>query len=155
MSTSSDCSVRKWPVGKQESPKLLQPESPSLSVLTRQIRQGLSREDLAAVGGELSVDDRGDLWLPRRAVDSHHGLEQIAAALLSQRGERKIWLLGQAESPRGCRVFNFAAGRVMDCYVDGRGILIVIQPCQLPTCTAMVRRGMPRNPWLGKIHLCR
>jgi hypothetical protein len=123
-------------------------------VTSRQVTAGLGPEDLELTGGELAVDVHGELWLPTTEFATIE-LQRLAAALLSERGKEKIWPLGETDSSTRCRVFNFAAGRIVDCSLDRGGLSIVIQPCQFPTSTAIVRRGMPRNPWLCKISLCR
>jgi hypothetical protein len=50
-------------------------------------------------------------------------------------------------------VTGFAAGSVVDCSRNGNMMSIVVQACTIQTCTGLLRNGMARNPWIGKLIL--
>lgn len=125
--------------------------------LTQQVLQSLAAGDLVALGGQFALGDGGGLPLaaaPAAVAGQLAGLQQ---ALLAIRGQKRIWPLGSLVAPADqgeCRVEGFAAGCVVDCRQETESSLaVVVQPCTLRTCTALVGSGAARNPWIGKLIL--
>ncbi|MCA9249296.1 MAG: hypothetical protein KDA42_19375, partial [Planctomycetales bacterium] len=72
------------------------------------------------------------------------------------RGQKRVFPLGEILSANdgssGLRVRQFAAGRVVDCYTEMNGTLIlIVQPTLMQTATALARTGQSPNPWIGKV----
>ncbi|MFV2070412.1 MAG: hypothetical protein ACC645_25890, partial [Pirellulales bacterium] len=120
--------------------------------LEHQIRYGLTDDDLQWTGGVIVHQG-----ITQQAIattePSAASLATLHRALRSIRGEKRIWPVGD---PGTSSIFGFTALCVVECQEGEPGTLeLVIQPCVLQTCTAMVRAGEPRNPRIGKIVLTR
>ena len=127
------------------------------SLLAQQVTQGLTSGDLAALGGGFTMGDNGQLPLAAAPPPDCGQMVALRQALLAIRGQKRIWPLGTflaSGNQRMCRVEGFAAGCVADCLMETESCLaIVVQPCLLETCTALVSNGKARNPWIGKLIL--
>jgi hypothetical protein len=120
------------------------------SDLDRCIERGYNSKDLQALGGELAFGD-GPLELP--VINTAFDVPTVNS-LLAIRGEKRVWLLGdRPDESRRSSLSGFFAARVISCSVMGDNVEIVIQPCVLATCTALVGNGWPHNPWIGKAML--
>jgi hypothetical protein len=116
----------------------------------RQIRQGLSRYDLDSIGGAI-VHQGVTRQATAMAEPSAMSLAELHQALCDIRGKKRIWLVGNLQTGS---IVGFTAGCVVVCEKTETGTLeLVLQPCVLHTCTALVRAGEPRNPRIGKIVL--
>ncbi len=115
---------------------------------------GYSYQDLEYLGGEFALGENGELRLAGTPVAESGVLTACQSSLLVIRGQKRIWSLGSWNTKAGQIVVSFAAGRVLECYNSGEaGLQIVVQPCTLQTCTALVHSSAPPNPWLGKLVL--
>jgi hypothetical protein len=122
----------------------------------QQIARGLGADDLAAIGGELVLGPDGTLELPAASAPDAAEATALRAALLAIRGQKRIWPVGSVLTVGGepsCQVTGFVAGCVVNCFVDGQSLDIVVQACTIPTCTGVLRSGIARNPWIGKLIL--
>jgi hypothetical protein len=145
------------PPGEANARWLALPAAPvDFASVGRQIAQGLSAGDLAAAGGELVLDPDDTVL---SAADSAPNASETAAlrtALLAIRGQKRIWPIGNLVTvgdETSCQVTGFVAGCVVDCTFDGESLDIVVQACTIQTCTGVLRSGMARNPWIGKLIL--
>jgi len=133
---------------------------PDYALLQEQIVQGLTAEHLEALGGELALDRDGRLRLFGIDLWNAAQLNKVGQMLLDVRGQKRIWPTGTRSADRsdnsGCEIEGFMAGSVVDGYLETDTCLtIVVQPCLLQTCTALVGTGKDRNPWIGKLVLDR
>jgi hypothetical protein len=133
---------------------MFHPRPEDAADLERTIEKGCDSNDLEALGGELSFGS-GPPALPALELDRDVQSINAVESLLRIRGEKRIWLLSdRPDASARCSLSGFVAGRVVACSLtNDAGIEIVVQPCQLVTCTAMVAAGWPHNPWLGKVML--
>ncbi|HUT09538.1 MAG TPA: pilus assembly protein TadG-related protein [Thermoguttaceae bacterium] len=133
---------------------------PDYALLREQIVQGLTAEDLETLGGELALDQDGRLRLSGIDLSNTGQLNKLGQMLLDVRGQKRIWPTGKRGSDwrnnAVCEIEGFMAGSVVDGYLETDACLtIVVQPCLLQTCTALVGTGKDRNPWIGKLVLDR
>ncbi len=116
----------------------------------RQIRQGLSHDDLRLVGGAIVYQGVAQ-QATAMAEPSAASLAELHRALCDIRGKKRIW---PVSDPQTGSIAGFTTGCVVACEKTEAGTLeLVLQPCVLHTCTALVRAGEPRNPRIGKIVL--
>jgi len=130
------------------------------ALLQEQIARGLTAEDLENLGGELALDHDGRRRLAGIELWNTGQLNKLGRALLDVRGQKRIWPTGRRGSDWGnsaaCEIEGFLAGSVVDAYLETDSCLtIVVQPCLLQTCTALVGTGRDHNPWIGKLVLDR
>jgi hypothetical protein len=124
--------------------------------LREQIAIGFDDHQLAQLGGEFGLPRQGELRLPGIALPASAMCDPLRAWLQAICGQPRIWTWGDWEAAdASCRITGFLAARLVDCYLSDDGLHVAIQPCFLQTCTAMVRSGELRNPWLGKLALIR
>lgn len=122
----------------------------------RQVQDGLGPADLRELGGQLAIPPGGSLMVPR-GEEFEVLLSDLAVKV---RGVRRAWPLYRARHSdnSGGELFElagFAAGCVVDAYIeDGRWCLIV-QPAVLVSRTALVHPAAGWNPWLGRLALVR
>jgi hypothetical protein len=126
----------------------------NLTDLERCIERGYNSSDLQTLGGELAFGN-GPLELPIIELALDVPAPSVAKSLLAVRGEKRIWLLGDRPNELGhCNLSGFVAGRVVSCsQTADAGLEVVVQPCVLATCTALVGADWPRNLWIGKAML--
>ena len=118
--------------------------------VARQIRQGLSRDDLDLVGGAI-VHQGIARQATAMAEPSAASLAELHRALCDILGKKRIWPVGDLQTGS---IAGFTAGCIVVCKKTETGTLeLVLQPCVLHTCTALVQAGEPRNPRIGKIIL--
>jgi Flp pilus assembly protein TadG len=126
--------------------------------VARQVQTGLTYLDLAGTdfAGALLLDDglKSDppeqknyrrLPLLELAPD---GLEEIAAALRSQVGRPRVWMLyarGADRREDEVKVIGFAAGRVVGITAESGVLTVIIRPCELATGTAVT--DYTRRDW--------
>jgi hypothetical protein len=128
----------------------------TLQAIERQATQGLDSNDLSALGGQFALGQDGTLSVPLAPGFSTENGVALQAALMTIRGQRRLWPLGSivaGSDPPTCQVTGFVAGCVVDCTLEGDSLAIVIEACSLQTCTGMMRSGTARNPWIGKLIL--
>jgi hypothetical protein len=123
------------------------------TAIPRQITAGVNSDDLAGLGGELALSAGGSLDVPAALTPDASQATALQAALLASRGQPRVWPLGSLSTGGSCQVTGFAAGCVVDCTVTADALEIVVQPCTIQTCTALLRSGTARNPWIGKLIL--
>lgn len=128
-------------------------QSPSaLSAWAQQVATGLTAEDLAATDGELVASPTQRYpALASDQVDPAAVCELVKSIV----GQRRIVPLGRHDAhSNSLKISGFAAGTVVDCYLDDdRSLIVLIQPGALETATAVVDATAPPNPWLGKVVL--
>lgn len=122
---------------------------------TRQVQDGLTTADLTELGGQLAVPPGGSLMVPR-GEEFEAMLPDLAATV---RGTRRAWPLYRARhSDSGGDWFElagFAAGCVVDGYVEDGRTCLIVQPAVLVSRTALVHPAATWNPWLGRLALVR
>lgn len=121
----------------------------------RQMRDGPGEMDLVELGGALAVPPGGSL-LVAGASEFEGMLPELAWQI---RGLRRAWPLYQARhAAAGAVQFElagFAAGCVVDVYVEEGRVCLVVQPAVLVSRTALVHSAAGWNPWLGRLALVR
>ncbi len=132
-------------------------QAPEWGVVEDHVLHGLTLEHLAELGGQFALGSDGRLVLATAPQPSANDLSSLRAALLAVRGKPRVWPVGDrlAESSGGglCQVVDFVAGSVVACEIEDGCLKIVIQPCLIETCTALVGEGRSRNLWIGKLVL--
>lgn len=130
---------------------------------SRQIRQGVVRDDLLEFGGELVLawDDRlfvpGEIFGPQ---SSDPELKNLLAAVeqLAKRPEPRIWPLYQAMQPAGTNVpptvvvTGFVAARLARVRLSDApypNLELILEPCALITNTAVTDASRRRTDGLG------
>jgi hypothetical protein len=167
--------------GNDDNARLAVVGTESVADAARQVRTGMTRQDLAGRGGQLLLEDRpgmvNQMVLPRFRQLSPDDLGHLAVALedLVISGERRVWLLysgvdADLAEVSGCthgslRVPGFVVARVMQVERQGSGsslkqVKVVLQPSMKITDTAetdVARRTKgPRtiyNPYISKVRL--
>jgi hypothetical protein len=132
------------------------PGATDFNALARQVSQGLAASDLAAIGGQFAFGQGETLSIPAASAPAAGPAGALQDVLLGIRGQKRIWPIGSVMTQGGhpvCLVTGFVAGCVADCSLDGNCLTIVVQACTIQTCTALLRSGTPRNPWIGKLIL--
>lgn len=118
----------------------------------QQLATGLTAADLAATDGELvaSATQRYPVLVSDQ-VDPAAVCELVQSIV----GQRRIVPLGRHDAQtNSLKINGFAAGTVVDCYLDDdQSLVVIIQPGALETATAVVDATAPPNPWLGKVVL--
>jgi hypothetical protein len=154
----------------------------STNDLKRQIRDGIAREDLLPMGGQLLLDGPSTKLINQRVLPrfkhlTGEDLKRIAEALqhLVSTGERRIWLLysrvdvdslkGHGTDYGSMLVQGFVSAQVMHVEIQGTDagpgrLLITLQPSMKITATAVTdasRRHLgPRtihNPYICKVRI--
>lgn len=121
--------------------------------LRRQVTDGLTASDLAGTGGEFVLDEDGVLPVLAASTPDSAQAAALHDALLSIRGQRRIWPVGNIAGLPSCQVTGFVAGCVVDCRLDGGQLTLVVEACTFQTCTGVLRSGTARNAWIGKLIL--
>ncbi len=124
--------------------------------LGAQVEVGLETVDLPNVGGQIALGTDGAVSLPAAASPDATQADRLLSAMMSIRGQKRIWPLGQMDATAGqpaYRVTGFAAGSIVDCSRNANTLTIVVQGGTIQTCTGLLRSGMARNPWIGKLIL--
>jgi hypothetical protein len=121
---------------------------------SRQFLDGPVAADLAALGGELAVPPGGAL-----VVGGASEFEALLVGLAGQvLGVRRAWPLYRSRQTAGGEAFElagFAAGCIVDVYVEDGRTCLVVQPAVLVSRTALVHPAAGWNPWLGRLSLVR
>ncbi len=124
---------------------LLQLGTEDLGGLARQLRQGVSKQDLAGFGGGLIVpaDPRGlavpgGPWNGDEAAPEWDDFREALRALHRQ-GERRIWPLYIGfDSETGMPLITgFVAARIVDITEEGGSLNLTLQPCMISTPAAV------------------
>ena len=125
--------------------------------IRRQFENGLSREDLASLGGELSlIQGPIDVW----ASGDFEGIP--TEELKKQVGQRRLFpLYSPAEDSEAgtVQLTRLVAGRIMDVIESEDGVNVIIQPGVVATRTAVLDEAAllagetDGNPYLYKISL--
>ena len=126
------------------------------NAIVLQVNDGIQPVDLTGIGGELALGTDGVLLIPAAAEPNFAQADMLLTALLSIRGQRRIWPVGSLDTSGGqptCRITGFVAGCVVDGSRNSNVISIVVQACTIQTCTGLLRSPMARNPWIGKLIL--
>lgn len=124
--------------------------------LALQITQGFEAADLMGVGGELALGSNGTLLLPLAPTPNAEQADTLLASLMAIRGQKRIWPQGSVVTVGGqsqCQVTGFVGGCVVNCSRDAGCLTVIVQACTIQTCTGLLRSGMARNPWIGKLIL--
>lgn len=101
--------------------------------------QGLGEREIAQLAAPLG----------KPAAMDEQALMQTLAAL---KGTKRVWPLGAKNSQGSLELTGFAAGQVVECYINEQAeIELIIQPCVLTTETAILGDGVEENPWIGKL----
>ncbi|HEX8199176.1 MAG TPA: hypothetical protein VF590_01720, partial [Isosphaeraceae bacterium] len=123
--------------------------------VARILADGVRPADLSVWSGQFALEDEaGALDVAGRAeVDAG-----VVDGLRSIVGAGRVWPLAGPRVDAGAEavfpVVDFGAGRVVAAWVDDAGrAVVVVQPTQLVTATALVRAGRPANRWIGKVSL--
>jgi hypothetical protein len=125
-------------------------------VLALQVRDGIEDVDLQGIGGEIALGIDGTYSIPAAAAPNVAQADQLVSTLLAIRGQKRIWPVGSlvaGDNQSTCRITGFVAGCVVNCTRNDSSLTIVVQGCTLQTCTGLLRTGMARNPWIGKVVL--
>jgi hypothetical protein len=122
----------------------------------RQLQEGLRPADLAELGGQLAVPPGGTLTLSG-AGEFEALLPSLAGNVLGLRRAWPLYLSRQSSGSGGeeFELAGFAAGSVVDAYVDNGRSCLVVQPAVLVSRTALVHATAGWNPWLGRLCLVR
>jgi hypothetical protein len=121
-----------------------------------QVTEGFENVDLMGIGGEMALGPDGTLLLPTAPAPNAAQADTLLASLLAIRGQKRIWPRGSLVTVGGqplCQVTGFVGGCVVDCSRSANCLTIVVQACTIQTCTGLLRSGMARNPWIGKLIL--
>jgi hypothetical protein len=101
--------------------------------------QGLGDQEIAQLAAPLA---------PPTAMDE----QALMQALAALKGTKRVWPLGAKNSQGSLELTGFAAGQVVECYINEQAeIELIIQPCVLTTETAILGDGVGENPWIGKL----
>lgn len=119
-------------------------------------REGLSRGDLSAYGGEFVLYGP---TLTMAVLPTMPG--ELAYGLMYIIGSTRAWPLADEVSTSSeipsCQVVGFAAGRIMTVRrtpdTQNTTWEIVVQPTTLVSSQAVTGSAAPRNPWIGKLEL--
>ncbi|MBA4016596.1 MAG: hypothetical protein C0483_05360 [Pirellula sp.] len=119
-------------------------------------REGLSRGDLSAYGGQLVLNGP---TLNMAVLPAMPG--ELAYGLMDIIGSTRAWPLADAVSASSeypsCEVVDFAAGRIVAVRrtpdTQNSTWEIVVQPTTLVSSQAVTGSATPRNPWIGKLEL--
>jgi hypothetical protein len=125
-----------------------------LKVLPRQMAEGLAAEDLVALGGELSLAGPRGLLLAEAKLKGPQELARLQEALRATIGKPRAWPVGERAggSAAVCRAQGFAAAAVIGVRRESEDSLtVVVQPCLLQTCTALVGPPWGRHRSIGKL----
>jgi hypothetical protein len=131
-------------------------ETADFSSIEQQVGRGLTLGDLASLGGQFALGGDGTLAVSAAPAADASQVAALQAALLSIRGKKRIWPIGAPDTAGGESVYRatgFVAGCVVDCRLESGSLSIVVQGCTIQTCTGLLRSGMARNPWIGKLIL--
>lgn len=123
--------------------------------MAMQITDGLDATDLPELGGQFALGADGTLLVAAAASPTAGDADALVTAMLDIRGQKRIWPIS-AVNPNltvSCQITGFAAGCIVDCSRDSNVLKIVVQACTIQTCTALLRVGTARNPWIGKLIL--
>jgi hypothetical protein len=115
---------------------------------------GFNPQDLVAFGGQMETTDDNPLLLAAQSRFSTGQLNRIRQGLLRTLARPRLWPVG-ADVPTGVGIVGFVAGSLVEVRVDDNDLEIVVQPCVLPTPTALVDSTAQRNPFIGKLLLNR
>jgi hypothetical protein len=124
--------------------------------LAAQVRIGLEPIDLTAVGGQIALGTDGTVVYPAAPTPDVTQADLLITALLTTRGQKRIWPVGQIDTVAGqpaYRVTGFVGGCVVDCSRNSNSLNIVVQGSTIQTCTGLLRTGTARNAWIGKLIL--
>lgn len=126
------------------------------ATLDRQLLTGLTLDDLAAWGGELSLEANGTRLVPGRA-DADRGLVDTFRKMI---GANRVWplysIFTEGDEESGYVLTGFAAGRIVSAAEEDGELIVLVQPSLLITSTALVRQLAPDealNPWIAKLVL--
>ena len=122
-------------------------ETTTDEAIWRIVLDGLGAYELARWGGEIRL---GTPVQPQPLLQ----LDTLQQALLSIRGQKRIWPLAE-HSPVRARIQGFTAARIVDCRFADDDLVIVLAPCTLTTPTALIDPRAPRSASIGKIVLNR
>ncbi len=122
----------------------------------RQIRTGLTPEDLVLLGGRFALPTDGPLVLAKSPPISEALAQTLATELraLAMDGKKRIWPLGDESSELDDdlqTIRGFAAGRVVSVKQAEDRLIVHVQACLMTTGTALAETGRPLNPWVGKV----
>ncbi len=122
-------------------------------VFDLQVRDGLRPQDLDSLGGQIALGPGATLVLPTPEVHKSQ-LGQIREALAAIQGQKRVWMLGDSPGDGSVQVVAFVAACVVDCRWESDSCLaVIVEPCVLETCTALVGGGNGLNPFVGKVML--
>ncbi len=122
------------------------------SRLASQLVDGLTAEDLDALDGDLVASTlQTHALMDAQRLDPAKLCEVLQAAI----GQKKIIPLGVRNSQTNTvKISGFAAGTVVDCYLDGeQTVVAIVQPGALESSLALVDDLSPANAWIGKVVL--
>ncbi len=120
--------------------------------LRRQILSGLTAGDLELIGGAVLQEASAAPSAIGFADATTANLASIRRSLSEIVGQKRIWPTGDHGSSA---ITGFTAARVVGFQHKGPmgQLAVVLQPCVLHTCTALVCVEAERNPRIGKVCL--
>lgn len=126
------------------------------SLRQQQALRGLSRADLAEMGGEFSLDRNGQLVLP--AVDQLGS--QWVEVLSSIQGQTRVLPLAVStdlSESTTCTLTDFGAAVVLGAWIDTAGdkpqLVMLVQPTVMIASSALVANDAQENLWIAKLML--
>lgn len=143
--------------GKQANAVLLALSPGSEDALARQLREGVSGQELEGHGGELVPDDKEGL-----AVPLHPGAvgEGFAEALLAAKGQgdARIFPLYRKSGDGSAVLSGFVAARIMEARQEEDGpLVLVLQPAMRSTPSAVTGSSRGRkasaSPYIARVRL--
>jgi hypothetical protein len=150
---------------QKDNGKVVTFDRATLADAVRQIRTGLTLDDLESRGGELLLNDGREASPPQnllrlpRLSSSTKEIAELGEALHAIRGQHRVWMLyapAEKEAASEVRVVGFVVARVVNVEFTGGErdqITVTLQPGMLITATAVTlsrsedTESSPRRTW--------